>query len=166
MLYQSHIETPVGLMAAVADAHYLYMLDFMDSKHLISKLKNLEVACQSSISMGTTQPLKMIESELAAYFKGDLRAFHTPHRTQGTSFQKRVWSALMAIPYGQTQSYEEQARHMGESTTAVRAVANANGRNPLAILIPCHRVVRKNGDLGGYAGGVDVKKQLLEHEKN
>lgn len=99
--------------------------------------------------------------QLAAYFAGDLTDFDLPLAPAGTDFQRRVWSALQAIPYGQTWSYGELARHIG---SASRAVGLANGKNPIALIIPCHRVIGSDGSLTGYGGGLDRKRFLLDLE--
>jgi methylated-DNA-[protein]-cysteine S-methyltransferase len=102
--------------------------------------------------------------QLVAYFDGDLVTFDLPLELSGTEFQRRCWLALPSIPYGQTVSYREQARRLGLGSDAARAVGAANGRNPLPIVLPCHRVVGANGSLTGFGGGLDVKRFLLEHE--
>ena len=101
--------------------------------------------------------------ELESYFSGTLKNFETPLAYTGTDFQCGVWDALKTIPYGETFSYAKQAANMNKPK-AVRAVANANRLNKIAIIIPCHRVIGSNGSLTGYAGGLDKKKWLLEHE--
>lgn len=104
-------------------------------------------------------------SELSDYFDGSLTEFHTPlDLFAGTPFQQSVWRQLCRIPYGQTISYSELARRVGKPGAA-RAVGNANGRNPLPIVVPCHRVVAADGGLGGYTGGLDIKRFLLEVER-
>jgi methylated-DNA-[protein]-cysteine S-methyltransferase len=108
--------------------------------------------------------LKSAEKQLGEYFRGQRDRFDLPLKLQGTDFQKRVWAELRKIPFGRTWSYQELARHVG-SPAAVRAVGTANGRNPLCIFIPCHRVVRLSGELGGYAGGLENKARLLELER-
>lgn len=112
---------------------------------------------------GTCALLEEAERQLGEYFQGRRDSFDLPLEFQGTAFQKRVWSALKKIPFGKTWSYQELARRVG-SPGAVRAVGSANGRNPLCIFIPCHRVVRLSGELGGYAGGLDNKAFLLNLE--
>lgn len=107
--------------------------------------------------------LAQTRAQLQAYFRGDLRLFTVPLAPAGTPFQQRAWNALRAIPYGQTRSYGEQARAIGQPS-ATRAVGAANGRNPIAILIPCHRVLGADGTLTGYAGGLDIKRFLLNLE--
>lgn len=108
--------------------------------------------------------MKLLESELAEYFAGTLENFTVPLVFPGTPFQEIVWKELLAIPYGETRSYEELAAAVGVPK-GVRAVGRANGMNRIAIVIPCHRVVRKTGELGGYGGGLRRKQFLLELER-
>ncbi|KKB98017.1 methylated-DNA--[protein]-cysteine S-methyltransferase [Mycolicibacter arupensis] len=105
-----------------------------------------------------------VAHQLSAYFAGDLTEFDVDYTLVGTEFQRRVWTALLTIPYGQTRSYGELAGQIG-SPTASRAVGLANGRNPISIIVPCHRVIGSNGSLTGYGGGIDRKKSLLELER-
>ena len=102
--------------------------------------------------------------QLTAYFDGALTDFDLPLRTRGTAFQERCWAALRTIPYGETVSYGEQARRIGNAK-ASRAVGGANHHNPICIIIPCHRVVGAKGALTGYGGGLDMKEWLLNHEQ-
>jgi methylated-DNA-[protein]-cysteine S-methyltransferase len=104
-------------------------------------------------------------NQLAAYFAGKLREFHLPLEMAGTDFQLRVWNRLLQIPYGETRSYGELARALG-TPAAVRAVGAANGANPIAIVVPCHRVIGSNGALTGYGGGLPLKRRLLELERS
>ncbi len=101
--------------------------------------------------------------ELDAYFSGKLRKFTVPLDAAGTEFQKSVWSALSKIPYGRTCSYRDIARRI-RNPKAVRAVGSANGRNPLCVIVPCHRVISNDGSIGGYSGGIQTKIRLLTHE--
>ena len=101
--------------------------------------------------------------QLLEYFEGRRRRFTLPVAPEGTAFQKRVWEELQKIPCGTTTTYREIARRIGQPT-AVRAVGSANGRNPVAIVIPCHRVIGSDGSLTGYAGGIAIKRRLLQHE--
>ncbi|MEJ1932857.1 methylated-DNA--[protein]-cysteine S-methyltransferase, partial [Nostoc sp. NIES-2111] len=103
------------------------------------------------------------ERQLAEYFGGWRQSFDLPLRAEGTAFQQEVWAALQEIPYGQTMSYGELAQKLGKEK-AVRAVGAANGRNPIAIVVPCHRVIGADGSLTGYGGGMERKKFLLELE--
>ena len=111
-----------------------------------------------------TPLLQEAAHQLSAYFAGTLREFRLPLRLKGSAFQLQCWQALCAIPYGETISYGEQARRIGRPGAA-RAVGGANHRNPISIVIPCHRVIGANGALTGYGGGVDKKQWLLDHEK-
>ena len=108
-------------------------------------------------------PFKAAADQLDAYFEGERTRFDLPLAPVGSEFQQRVWAALQEIPYGQTESYGEVAERIG-SPGAARAVGLANGKNPISILIPCHRVVGANGSLTGYGGGLDRKRQLLDLE--
>jgi methylated-DNA-[protein]-cysteine S-methyltransferase len=107
--------------------------------------------------------LERAAAQLAEYFAGERDAFDLPLGAEGTSFQREVWGALQKIPFGETRSYEDIARQIGRPK-AVRAVGAANGKNPLAVVVPCHRVIGKSGELTGYAGGLSRKRWLLKHE--
>jgi methylated-DNA-[protein]-cysteine S-methyltransferase len=108
-------------------------------------------------------PFREVSAQLEAYFEGEATSFDVPMDPAGTPFQRRVWRELCAIPYGSAISYVELARRIGQPT-ASRAVGGANGRNPISIIVPCHRVIAADGTLGGYGGGLDRKRWLLEHE--
>ena len=165
VLKAHYINTYLGLMVAVADEKVLYILEFFDKKCLEYEIKQLCVKIKSGITVGKTVPIISIEKELELYFKGRLRVFKTSVYFLGTSFQKIVWNNLKDIPYGETRSYLDQAKVMNK-TSACRAVANANGANQLAIIIPCHRVIRRDGNLGGYSAGIKRKQWLIEHENS
>jgi methylated-DNA-[protein]-cysteine S-methyltransferase len=109
-------------------------------------------------------PFLQIEEQLKAYFAGDLTTFTLPLKLQGTAFQRSVWEALQEIPYGETTTYGQLALELG-NPNASRAVGLANGRNPVGIIVPCHRVVGSTGDLTGYGGGLDRKRHLLDFER-
>src|SRR5262249_28516633 len=113
---------------------------------------------------GRSPVLTEAAHQLAAYFDGDLVTFELPLELHGTDFQRRCWLALPTIPYGQTRSYGAQARRLGLRNDAARAVGAANGRNPIPIVLPCHRVIGADGSLTGFGGGLPVKRFLLEHE--
>jgi methylated-DNA-[protein]-cysteine S-methyltransferase len=121
------------------------------------------------VRLGTPKPdpenkfLKQAETQLKAYFAGRLKKFTVPLDFNGTDFQKSVWAALLTIPFGETRSYGEIARQIGRPE-ASRAVGAANGRNPISIITPCHRVLGSNGRLTGFAGGLEAKDHLLRHE--
>lgn len=151
-LQKTKIETPLGPMIAISDADYLYQLTFSD------------LSQAHEIISGENKISKMITSELKNYFDGKYVEFRTPVKFIGTDFQKNVWKKLQTIPVGKTISYLTLAEKI-KKPTAYRAIANANGANPLAIIVPCHRVVRENGELGGYNGGASRKAWLIQHEK-
>lgn len=109
--------------------------------------------------------LDQLEAELRAYVEGRLQTFTVPLRPSGTAFQRQVWEALATIPYGCSCSYAALTEQLGYPITAARALGQANGQNPIAILIPCHRVVQRGGGLGGYGGGLERKAWLLAHER-
>ncbi len=163
-LIKAQIGTELGPMVAVADDHGLYLLEFTDQPRLEHKMKQLQLQTQSTILPENNAIIASITQELAAYFHGNLREFHTPYHLRGTSFQKCAWEELLRTPYGHVRSYMAQAHAIGHPM-AHRAVANANGANSLAIILPCHRIVQNNGALGGYGGGVTRKKWLLDHEQ-
>ncbi len=164
ILKSAWLDTQLGPMLVIADEHQLFLLEFVERRGLEREIERLRFKKQCVILPGETDPIRSIESELKNYFNGTLTTFKTPIHLMGSPFQKQVWQALIEIPYGQTRSYGEQAAAIGKQT-AYRAVANANGANQLAIVIPCHRVINTNGKLGGYGGGIQRKKWLLEHER-
>ena len=128
-------------------------------------LLRLQIAGPTEETGERTQLTEEVFGQLQEYFAGKRRKFAVPHELRGTTFQKQVWAALEEIPYGQTRSYGDIARAVG-NPKAVRAVGLANGKNPLWIVVPCHRVVGADGRLTGYAGGLEMKRALLELEKN
>jgi len=153
-------DTPLGEMTAVVHGAALCLLDFSDCPERIERLLRRFGTYEKSIE---TNPLN-IRGRIGAYFKGQPDAFTgLKLDTGGTAFQQSVWTALQAIPHGGTLSYQRLAQNIGRPK-AHRAVGSANGRNPLAIVIPCHRVIASDGSLAGYAGGVARKAQLLALE--
>jgi methylated-DNA-[protein]-cysteine S-methyltransferase len=148
------VESPVGPLTLVSNGRALTRLEFQPARGVAS----------GSWSHGTDRVLDRARRELEAYFSGRLRVFEVPLAPEGTPFQCKVWDALLTIPYGATRSYGEQARAIGQPAAA-RAVGLANGRNPIAIIIPCHRVIGANGSLTGYGGGMARKKLLLDLEQ-
>jgi methylated-DNA-[protein]-cysteine S-methyltransferase len=115
------------------------------------------------VSERRTLLLERVAEQLAQYFAGERREFDLPLAPRGSGFQERVWRALLAIPFNETRSYGELARAIGRPS-ASRAVGSANSRNPISIIVPCHRVIASNGELTGYAGGMAAKRWLLDHE--
>lgn len=164
ILKTHQLETPLGPMIAIGDETALYVLEFSDQKNAERVIKHIQEKTKSTILPGLTEPIRKIKEELAQYFEGKLREFKTPLFSLGSPFQKKVWEELKKIPYGETRSYGETARNI-KKPTAFRAVANANGANRFAIVIPCHRVINTDGNLGGYGGGIDRKTWLLNHER-
>lgn len=157
------LDTPLGPMLAIADETALLLLEFIDRRGLERELELLRRSLNAAILPGETAPLSAIADELGAWFAGRQPDFRTPLRLAGTPFQNQVWSALRQIPPGTTTSYSILAERVGRPGAA-RAVATANGANRLAIIVPCHRVVRGSGELAGYAGGVWRKRWLIAHE--
>jgi AraC family transcriptional regulator, regulatory protein of adaptative response / methylated-DNA-[protein]-cysteine methyltransferase len=164
ILRASWLDTPLGPMVAIADDQMLYLLEFVDRRGLEREVERLRKRTKSAIIPGHTQPISSIERELRLYFAGELKEFKTPLYYLGSPFQKRVWEELKKIPLGETRSYAHIANAMGKPT-AYRAVAQANGANQLCLIIPCHRVINTNGELGGYGGGLKRKEWLINHEK-
>ena len=165
ILKEAQIDTPIGPMLAIAHDEVLLFLEFIDSQKITRKIGRLKERTQSVIVKGKNALISSIEQELSAWFDGSLNVFQTPVLLQGSDFQNDAWEALRLIPYGETRSYLEQASVIGRPS-ACRAIANANGANQLAIIIPCHRIINHNGQLGGYAGGLARKQWLLDHEKH
>lgn len=160
------IETPLGTMIACASEKGICLLEFSDRKMLETELKAIAKLLNASIVQGQNSHFGQLERELEEYFSGKRKKFTLSLHMLGTDFQKKVWNALLEIPYGETKSYREQAMAL-DRPESVRAVANANGMNRIAILVPCHRVIGSDGQLTGYGGGLWRKKQLLElEEKN
>lgn len=146
---QAEIATPLGTMRLVTDGRALIALEF-----------DAPAMAPTPLSFAARQLAGAVARRLDAYFAGERVAFDLPLAPSGTPFQQSVWNALCGIPYGETVSYAEIARRIGRPS-AVRAVGAANGRNPIAIVIPCHRVIGANGALTGYGGGLDRKRALL-----
>lgn len=165
ILKASWVDTPLGPMIAIADEQALYLLEFVDRRGLEREVERLRKRLKAAIIPGCTQPIRLIENELKSYFEDSLIEFKTPLIFLGSIFQKRVWEELKKIPFGETRSYSELAAEIGKPT-AFRAVANANGANQFAIIIPCHRVINTNGELGGYGGGLARKKWLINQERS
>ncbi|MEM8588214.1 MAG: trifunctional transcriptional activator/DNA repair protein Ada/methylated-DNA--[protein]-cysteine S-methyltransferase [Pseudomonadota bacterium] len=164
LLTAAWIETPIGPMVAIADQHALHLLEFFERKALPAELKRLQETTRSGIAIGPSPLIDRLKTELAQYFDGRLAAFSVPLARQGSDFTRQVWDRLRALPVGETRSYSEIAADIGRPA-AVRAVARANGANPIAIVVPCHRIIGANGDLTGYGGGLWRKRWLLEHER-
>jgi AraC family transcriptional regulator of adaptative response/methylated-DNA-[protein]-cysteine methyltransferase len=159
----SEIDSPVGVLVAGVTDEGACLLEFRDREILEAQVAKVRVRVGPTGS-ASHEYLDQLRTELAEYFDGNRREFTVPLVYPGTPFQTRVWNALRAIPFGQTISYEELARRVG-SPDGQRAAGHANGQNPLAIVIPCHRVINKDGKLGGYGGGLWRKRLLLGLER-
>lgn len=151
------LPSPVGPLTIVAEAGSITGL-YMDSQR-----HRPDPDVLGAVGDMQAEPFASAASQLTAYFAGQLTDFDLPLAPAGTDFQRRVWSALQTIPYGQTWSYSQLARKIGNDA-AVRAVGLANGRNPISVVIPCHRVIGADGSLTGYGGGLDRKRFLLDLE--
>jgi AraC family transcriptional regulator of adaptative response/methylated-DNA-[protein]-cysteine methyltransferase len=160
----SRILTPLGPMIGGATSEGICLLEFADRRMLETQLERVKKWFGAAAVPGSSSHLESLERELDNYFTGSLKHFTVPLLLRGTDFQVAAWNQLLKIPYGITISYEDQANAMGRPA-AQRAVGRANGDNRIAIVIPCHRVVRRNGDLCGYGGGLWRKKFLLDLER-
>ncbi len=155
--------TPVGPMVVCATEKGVCLLEFADREILEKEFSDLQKLLSATMIAGENEHIKQAKKEIREYFSGERRVFEVSLHIPGTDFQKAVWEALQTIPYGKTVSYQHQANLIGRPT-AMRAVASANGSNRIAIILPCHRVIGKNGKLTGYGGGIERKKWLLELE--
>ena len=158
------IESPLGPLVAGATEEGICLLEFTDRRMLEAQFRTLRRLFKRAVVPGSNVHLRKLQEELTAYFSGALETFSVPLVYPGTTFQRRIWEELLAIPYGETRTYEEMAAAAG-SPGACRAAGTANGMNRIAILIPCHRVVNKDGKLGGYGGGLWRKQRLLDLER-
>ena len=147
--YCSILQNPLGPISIIADAQFVQQITFKEN--LITEPQENEIT-------------QLAVSQLTAYFEGNLKTFTLPIKQTGTAFQQEVWSALLTIDYAVTRSYLQMAKQMN-NVLAIRAMAAANGKNNLAIVVPCHRVIGSDGTLVGYAGSLWRKKWLLDHER-
>lgn len=162
-MYKTLVITPLGDMVAIANDNGLVLLQFLDSEGIESS--RAKALLRGSQICSDHPILKLIDQEIRNYFNGIDDPFTTPIDMLGTDFQKTVWRALRAIPYGELRSYADIAKAI-DRPKAFRAVARANATNPLALIVPCHRVVNSDGSIGGYAGHVSRKKYLLQREEH
>ncbi|MFD2825167.1 methylated-DNA--[protein]-cysteine S-methyltransferase [Leeuwenhoekiella polynyae] len=146
---EAFVDSPLGTLLIQGDESGLQRVEFIDEK--IPQSENIPVALQQAVF------------QLTNYFDGKRKSFNLKLNPQGTDFQKRVWLQLAQIPFGKTISYLQMAKDLGDPKV-IRAAASANGKNPIAIIIPCHRVIGSDSSMTGYAGGIWRKKWLLEHE--
>ncbi len=159
----SRLTTVLGPMFICATDKGVCLLEFVDRRMLETEFKDLQRLLKATILAGVNSHTKQAKKELSEYFAGTRTQFNVALDTPGTEFQNSVWQCLQTIDYGETASYQEQAEKLGNAK-AVRAVASANGFNRISIMVPCHRVIGKNGQLIGYGGGLERKRWLLEHE--
>lgn len=164
-LYLSSFNTKLGEMIAIADDDGLYLLEFINNREVNSIITKLKLVKNISMIKRKNKIITSINLEIKSYFNGTLKVFITPIHLLGSSWQKLVWENLKDIPYGVSKSYKEQPLSIGKNK-AYRAVAHANAANKLAIIIPCHRIILSNGQLGGYNAGYERKQWLLAHEQD
>ncbi len=151
-------------MIAGAVDEGICLLEFSDRRMLNTEFKDLKRYLGTELSEGENRHTENLRLQIEEYFTGSRKEFDLPLVTPGTEFQQMVWKELLTIPYGKTRSYQQQADALG-NPGSIRAVANANGMNRIAIIIPCHRVIGSDGSLTGYGGGLNRKKWLLDHER-
>lgn len=148
---QSHITTPIGILKLEGDEMGIAAITFIEDEPALTSKADIPEVLQDAVY------------QLEEYFSRKRTKFDLKLNPQGTEFQKRVWQHLLDIPYGKARTYLEMAKALGDPKV-IRAAASANGKNPISIIIPCHRVIGSDGSLTGYAGGLHRKKWLLEHE--
>ena len=164
-IYVSEITTPLGAMLAGTTARGVCLLEFTNRIRLEKEFSDLQKMLNAVMLPGKNQYSNQLEKELSEYFAGKRKTFSVPLDMPGSEFSQSVWKTLLDIPYGKTCSYKEQAERMN-NPKAIRAIAATNGRNRLAIIVPCHRVIGSDGSMTGYAAGVERKKWLLNFERN
>ncbi|MFI5237172.1 MAG: bifunctional transcriptional activator/DNA repair enzyme AdaA [Ignavibacteriales bacterium] len=160
----TRILTPLGPMLAGATDEGICLLEFVDRRMIETQIKRLKKLLKAEFVPGTNKYFNELDNQLKEYFDGKRKDFDLPLILNGTEFQQKVWNELQRIPYGSTRSYQEQAVAL-KNPKAIRAVAKANGDNRIAIIVPCHRVIGKDGKLVGYGGGIWRKQFLLNLEK-
>lgn len=148
-LFCASFESPIGIVEVTATASHIVTVDFVEEAQLQTKQPEV---------------LQRAITQLREYFAGTRQVFDVPYQFNGTVFQQKVWYALTTVPYNKTASYKDIAIYIGNEK-AVRAVGMTNGKNPISIIVPCHRIIGSNGKLTGYAGGVWRKEWLLHHEQ-
>lgn len=157
MIYFATYESPIQTLQLLSDGRSLIGLYMMSEKHALQRQSDW-------VEDDTIVPFPETKQQLNEYFAGSLMEFELPIQLHGTAFQQKVWEVLKTIPYGVTMSYGELAKQINQPN-ASRAVGLANGKNPVSIVVPCHRVIGANGKLTGYGGGIERKQWLLNHER-
>ncbi|MEX1259742.1 MAG: methylated-DNA--[protein]-cysteine S-methyltransferase [Balneolaceae bacterium] len=160
----SRLTTPLGPMFVCATENGICLLEFVDRRMLETEFKDLQKLLKANIIAGENDHIKQLKKEIPEYFDGKRKTFNVKLETPGTEFQNLVWKCLKEIEYGEITTYQQQAEKIN-NPKAVRAVASANGYNRISIIIPCHRVIGKDGKMTGYGGGIERKKWLIEHER-
>lgn len=141
------------------------LLEFVDRRMLETEFKDLQRLLKTRIAAGENTHIRQAKKEITEYFNGKRKVFSVELHTPGTQFQNLAWKALHQIPYGITATYQSQAERIG-NPKAIRAVASANGSNRISIIVPCHRLIAKDGNLTGYGGGLERKRWLIDHEQS
>lgn len=165
IIHTTLVQTPLGEMFAASTAKGICLLSFYDKFHIDAQLKNLKDRFNAQVIAANNDFFIQLQQELNEYFQGTRKCFTLPLQLLGTTFQIECWKALLTIEYGHPISYKQEAKLINRPK-AYRAVANANSQNMIEILVPCHRVIQENGQLGGYSGGIERKKFLLDLEKS
>lgn len=164
MISLKRIDTPLGRMRVGATDKGICLFDFQFRRTVEGMMERVERLLDDKFAEGDSPYFAVLELQIAEYFDGTRKEFDIPLHLAGTPFQKSVWEALQNIPFGETRSYKQQSLAMGQEK-AIRAIASANGDNPVAIIVPCHRIIGEGGSLTGYSGGLQRKKQLLDLER-
>lgn len=158
-----HLATPFGELIIGSYGEEICLCDWSDRVNAEKVNKRIENRLDATLKKGSSKAIDSCIEELNQYFELERKEFTSPTLFTGTDFQNKVWEQLKSIKYGTTNSYAEVAISIG-APNSVRAIANANGQNALAIIIPCHRIIGSNNKLTGYSGGISTKKALLQHE--
>jgi AraC family transcriptional regulator of adaptative response/methylated-DNA-[protein]-cysteine methyltransferase len=161
----NRLTTPLGPMFICATDNGICLLEFVDRRMLETEFKDLQRLLNANIISGENEHIKQAKIEIKEYFEGNRKIFNVKLETPGTDFQNQVWKCLQDIDYGKTSTYQKQAENIN-NPKAIRAVASANGYNRISIIVPCHRVIGKDGKMTGYGGGIERKKWLIEHEQS
>lgn len=164
-IFINRLTTPLGPMLICATAKGVCLLEFEDKRLLEKEFEDLKKILNADIISGENEHSKQAKQEIKEYFEGKRKTFDVSLEILGTDFQVSVWKSLQNIDYGTTTTYQKQAEKIN-NPKAIRAVASANGNNRISIILPCHRVIGKNGQMTGYSGGIERKKWLITHESN